>query len=1577
MKFSTNPVSYLLAFVAVIGTGGSAFAQDGIQRNVHGTCQYNEKVTYRTVVIVWAGLTPGMVYEIRNAANAAISGAFNTGNGSGSVNQGVIETVAASNLHTYGVTFQYDRIATHVSNSTNTPATGGRVFTTLNTNNMPGAGPGFCPPPPMQQVHETVTYTVGTPSPPAPPGPHLTENDATVGGKCDKDSVGMARYTVHAMLVSLNVQDTPLRYTPARGPAIGFKVSYNQRETQQPTSFDYANLGPKWTFNWLSYVTDDPVTQASSSAVYLPGGGAETYSYNFSTQSFAPHTQSHAILVRTGSNSYERRLPDGSKQVFNLVDGATSHPRRVFMTQVIDPAGDVINLGYDSLRRLTTITDPLQQVTNVSYELIGDPLKITRVTDPFGRFATFQYTNGQLTTITDQIGIQSHFDYASGTDSMSTLTTPYGTTTFASGENGTNRWIDITDPLGGKERVEYRDQAPGISSSDPSNTVPAGTGFINAELHLRNTFYWSKKTLSVHPPVNGVYDYTKAKITHWLLSADGSTTSGIPASEKMPLENRVWYTYLGQPTYVRAGPSARPSQIARVLGTGATQLSQFEYNTAGHVTKATDPIGRVTSRVYASNNVDLLTIYQRNPQGVSTDPGGAAADKLASNTYNAQHQPLTITDAAGQTTTYVYNSTGQVETITNAKNEVTTYVYGGTVPAGHLASITSPPFNGVSAVTAFTYDSLRRVRTTTDSDNYVLTYDYDDLDRKIKVTYPDSTFEEFKYTDNVTGAMTLDITGTRDRRGLWTYRHYNANGQMDAVTDPLNRTTLYDWCSCGSLESVTDAKNQTTTFNRDIQGRVYQKVFADNTAINYLYEGQTAPNTPGATSRLKSSTDAKNQRTNYLYFADDAVQQISYTNTAGQALNPATPTVSFTYDARHPRRATMVDGTGTTTYGYYPITNPPAPGAARLQTVDGPLLNDTITHTYDELGRELSASINGVSASQSFDSLGRVGSMSNPLGLFSHGYVGVTGRLQSVAFPNGQSTVYSYYPNSGDKRLQAIQHTAPGATQISKFDYEYDSEGQISKLTKQFGPNGYPITWSNGANSMYDAADQLKTVVAQTAPDVYAQYSYDYDAAGNRSSDNGGGYTLNNVNQITDSGYTYDLNGNLTADPGRTFTWDAANRLIAIDYPAIGSRSEFTYDGLNRRVKMVEKNPGLSVVLQPPNTQYSAYSGTAVFSAGTYTLKLEGLNPNGGDNTAFVDAVTLNGTLVSNGSFELPATGSYVYRPSGGTWGFVGDAGVSANGTAFTGGNPNTSDGLQVGFIQKTGNATQAVSLGSGSYTLGLKAAQRGNGNQSYQRVRVSLESAVPIASTKQFVWNGLAILEERDGSNAVKRRYYAQGEQRVGGSDAGLYYYTKDQLGSIRELTDSTGAVRARYDYDPYGYTTKLSGDLEVDFGYTGHYRHAASDLYLAPYRAYDPTVGRWMSRDPLKDAELTQGPNLYGYVRNNPTNWMDLLGLQDSAPTPRPGPHPTPFPPTSPHGGGLSLSDAGRALLGGLGVVVPGSELLDVAAMGPNIGKIAILLAFEKACRDCFIKACTDSPELRCDVCNDYQRLVEAFKS
>jgi RHS repeat-associated protein len=129
-----------------------------------------------------------------------------------------------------------------------------------------------------------------------------------------------------------------------------------------------------------------------------------------------------------------------------------------------------------------------------------------------------------------------------------------------------------------------------------------------------------------------------------------------------------------------------------------------------------------------------------------------------------------------------------------------------------------------------------------------------------------------------------------------------------------------------------------------------------------------------------------------------------------------------------------------------------------------------------------------------------------------------------------------------------------------------------------------------------------------------------------------------------------------------------------------------------------------------------------------------------------------------------------------------------------------------------------------------------------------------------------------------VTKRFFPQGMKVVTGPTTGNYFYSRDHLGSIRELTDNAGNVRARYAYDPWGRRTKLAGDLETDFGFAGMFWSAEANLSLTHFRAYDPELGRWLSRDPLPGAEISQGANLYAYVRNDPVNHIDPLGLMST---------------------------------------------------------------------------------------------------
>ena len=250
---------------------------------------------------------------------------------------------------------------------------------------------------------------------------------------------------------------------------------------------------------------------------------------------------------------------------------------------------------------------------------------------------------------------------------------------------------------------------------------------------------------------------------------------------------------------------------------------------------------------------------------------------------------------------------------------------------------------------------------------------------------------------------------------------------------------------------------------------------------------RSTPTTPPG--RLKTVTDPKDQVTTHTYATDDSLLTTVYTN----ATIP-TPGVTYTYDPVYPRVSTMVDGIGTTTYAY---KAPGALGAGQVASVDGPLTNDTITYTYDQLGRVTVRAINGAANTVTwvFDALGRVTNEANVLGTFGYTYDGTTSRLATVTYPNNQTSTYSYLPTNQDHRLQTIHHKYPNATTLSKFDYTYDAVGNI--LTWRQQADTTAVNWRYG----YDAADQLTSAVKEStdpAPVIQKRYAYGYDPAGNR-----------------------------------------------------------------------------------------------------------------------------------------------------------------------------------------------------------------------------------------------------------------------------------------------------------------------------------------------------------------------------------------------------------------------------------------------------------------------------------------------
>ena len=107
---------------------------------------------------------------------------------------------------------------------------------------------------------------------------------------------------------------------------------------------------------------------------------------------------------------------------------------------------------------------------------------------------------------------------------------------------------------------------------------------------------------------------------------------------------------------------------------------------------------------------------------------------------------------------------------------------------------------------------------------------------------------------------------------------------------------------------------------------------------------------------------------------------------------------------------------------------------------------------------------------------------------------------------------------------------------------------------------------------------------------------------------------------------------------------------------------------------------------------------------------------------------------------------------------------------------------------------------------------------------------------------------------------------------DGETRYYNYDGLGNTSELTDENQNVTDTYEYSAFGEEVERTGTTENPFGYKGalgYYTNSGtSDVYVRA-RTFEPTIGRWLSLDPLVLLDR------YRYVHNNPANSVDPSGL------------------------------------------------------------------------------------------------------
>lgn len=136
--------------------------------------------------------------------------------------------------------------------------------------------------------------------------------------------------------------------------------------------------------------------------------------------------------------------------------------------------------------------------------------------------------------------------------------------------------------------------------------------------------------------------------------------------------------------------------------------------------------------------------------------------------------------------------------------------------------------------------------------------------------------------------------------------------------------------------------------------------------------------------------------------------------------------------------------------------------------------------------------------------------------------------------------------------------------------------------------------------------------------------------------------------------------------------------------------------------------------------------------------------------------------------------------------------------------------------------------------------------------------------------------IAELDGTGHVVARFvYADRTNVPAYLEKGgrVYRILADHLGSPRLVVDTTdGTIVQRMDYDVFGQVVRDTNPGFQPFGFAGGLYDRDTGLVRFGARDYDPRVGRWTSKDPVRFAG--RDTNLYGYVLNDPVNFVDPSG-------------------------------------------------------------------------------------------------------
>lgn len=837
--------------------------------------------------------------------------------------------------------------------------------------------------------------------------------------------------------------------------------------------------------------------------------------------------------------------------------------------------------------------------------------------------------------------------------------------------------------------------------------------------------------------------------------------------------------------------------------------------------------------------IDGLRVSTTDPTGATTtftyDARGnttSVTDPLArtsTSTYDAMNLPLVATDAAGSATTTVYDERGNTVSVTDATGAATTYTVN---PDGTVAASTDP----LGRTTWFTYDSYGNLAAVTDPAGATTTTDIDALGRVLSLT--DARGGVTTYAYDAAGR----VVSTTDAGGGVTTATYDQVGNRLTVTAADGAVTSWEYDLAGQLTATVDAAGARTTYDYDPAGRVATVTNADGAEQATTYD---------AAGRLDTSTDALDRTTTYTY--DDAGRLIS------SAL-PSGATTGYAYDAAGQQTAVTdpLGAVSTTTYDAAgrPITVTDADGRAVTSGYDAAGRLTSLTRgdgsvlewSYDGAGQQTAyTDAAGAATEYTYDTAGRTATRTDTAGRVTTFAYDSRGNLTSTTAADGTVTARTYDALS---RVTGIDY----ATGTPDVTYAYDTTGRRTSMvdgtgttTYTYDGGGRPTQISGPIGTVGYSWDDLGQMATLTYPDG-TQVTRTYDDAGQLAT-------------ITDwDGGVYD------------FTWTDDGQQASIEYPN-GVTTTTAYDDAGQVTRMTTVDQtdvelldlayGYSDVgLQTSTT--TSRSGTADWVADLTWDAQSRLNKIAGTLSGDVD-FSLADHLTT-----LPGGTALAYD----TAGQLTTATTGADVTNFgydTRGNRTSQTGANARVLAYDG-ADRVVSIeGDGAETWSY--AYDGDGLRS----TTTLAAARGAPQGQQFVWDRTSAVSLLLSDSEHSYLYGLGTAPLAQRDDTGVREFLHgDALGSIRTVTDTTAAVIAESNYEPYGSPTiaATSGSAVADvtrFGFAGEYTDATGLVYLRA-RYYDPSTGQFVSVDPAIDATRS----MYGYTNGNPLQFVDPLGLE-----------------------------------------------------------------------------------------------------